>query len=125
VVPALTAKCLPQEKEGTYLFNGKFVSTRNPIDKFGEPVIIACHMMLLKEVGRAGSLDYLQVFEIDGEGLWFDLSRLLSAGAKGLKRQRQRAETLFRQQLLGFTVTSERAAHSEPFCCNILKPLVS
>jgi len=28
-------------------------------------------MMLLKEVKRKGGLDYLQVFEIDGERLWF------------------------------------------------------
>ena len=66
-----TIKLLPQEKEGTYLFNGKFVSTRNAIEKFGEAVIVAAHVTLLKEVKRKGALDYLQVFEIDGERLWF------------------------------------------------------
>ena len=66
-----TIKLLPQEKEGGYKFNGKFVATRNSIEKCGEPVIFAAYMMLLKEVKRKGGLDYLQVFEIDGEKLWF------------------------------------------------------
>jgi len=66
-----TIKLLPQEKEGTYTFRGKFVATRNAIEKFGEAVIVACHMTLLKEVKRTGGLDYLQVFEVDGEKLWF------------------------------------------------------
>ena len=66
-----SVKLLPQEKEGTYQFDGKFAATRNAVEKFGEAVIIACHMMLLKEVKRKGGLDYLQVFEIDGERLWF------------------------------------------------------
>lgn len=64
-------KLLPQEKEGDYKFNGQFVATRAAIDKFGHAVIIAAHMALLKEVHRKGGLDYLQVFEIDGERLWF------------------------------------------------------
>ena len=66
-----TIKLLPQEQEGTYMFNGNFVATRNAIEKFGEAVIVAAHIMLLKEVKRKGGLDYLQVFEIDGERLWF------------------------------------------------------
>jgi hypothetical protein len=66
-----TIKLLPQEKEGTYLFNGKFVATRSAIEKFGEAVIVAVHIMLQKEVKQKGGLDYLQVFEIDGEKLWF------------------------------------------------------
>jgi hypothetical protein len=66
-----TIKLLPQEKEGTYKFDGKFVATRNAIEKFGEAAIVACHMMLLKEAKRKGDLDYLQVFEVDGERLWF------------------------------------------------------
>jgi len=36
------------------------------IDKFGEAIIIAAHILLLKEVGKRGGLDYLQVFDIDG-----------------------------------------------------------
>ncbi len=64
-------KLLPQEKEGRYKFNGRFVSTRAAIDKFGEAVIVAAHIMLLKEVKRKGGLDYLQVLEVDGERLWF------------------------------------------------------
>jgi len=66
-----TLKLLPQEKEGNYKFAGRFVATRAAIEKFGHAVIIAAHMMLLKEVRRKGGLDYLQVFEIDGERLWF------------------------------------------------------
>ena len=64
-------KLLPQEKEGGYQFNGRFVSTRAAIEKFGEAVIVAAHIMLLKEVKRKGGLDYLQVLEVDGEKLWF------------------------------------------------------
>ena len=66
-----TIKLLPQEKEGNYKFNGRFVATRAAIEKFGHAVIIAAHMTLLKEVKRKDGLDYLQVFEIDGEKLWF------------------------------------------------------
>jgi len=64
-------KLLPQKKGGTYTFRGKFVAAINAIDKFGEAVIVACHMMLLKEVKRRGGLDYLEVFEVDGEKLCF------------------------------------------------------
>jgi hypothetical protein len=66
-----TIKLLPQEKEGKYKFDGKFVATRNAVDKFGDAVIVACHITLQKEVKRRNGLDYLQVFEIDGERLWF------------------------------------------------------
>lgn len=66
-----TIKLLPQEKEGTYQFSGKFVSTRAAIEKFGEAVIVAAHIMLKKEVKRKGGLDYLQVFDIDDGKLWF------------------------------------------------------
>ena len=66
-----TIKLLPQEKEGDYQFSGSFVSTRAALDKFGQAVIIAAHIMLLKEVKRKGGLDYLQVLEVDGKRLWF------------------------------------------------------
>ena len=66
-----TIKLLPQEKEGSYQFSGKFVATAAALEKFEEAVIIACHMTLLKEVKRKGGLDYLQVFEVDGEKIWF------------------------------------------------------
>lgn len=66
-----TIKLLPQEKEGNYKFDGRFVATRAAIEKFGEAVIVAAHIMLLKEVKRKNGLDYLQVFEIDAEKLWF------------------------------------------------------
>lgn len=45
-----TIKLLPQEKEGNYTFSGRFVATRNAIEKFGNTVIVAAHIMLLKEV---------------------------------------------------------------------------
>ncbi len=41
-------KLLPQGKEGSYKFNGRFVATHAAIEKFGEAVIVAAHMMLLK-----------------------------------------------------------------------------
>jgi hypothetical protein len=66
-----TIRLLPQEKEGTYVFSGRFVATRNAIEKFGDAVIVTAHIMLLKEVKRKGGLDYLQVFEVDSEKLWF------------------------------------------------------
>jgi hypothetical protein len=66
-----TIRLLPQEKEGKYRFQGKFVATRNAIEEFGEAVIVAAHITLKKEVKRKGGLDYLQVFEINGERLWF------------------------------------------------------
>jgi len=62
---------LPQEKEGSYQFSGKFVATRNAIEKFSEPVIFASYTILQGEVQQKGGLDYLQVFEVDGQRLWF------------------------------------------------------
>ncbi|MHC4158413.1 MAG: hypothetical protein ACYSSO_04960 [Planctomycetota bacterium] len=64
-------KLLPQEKKGNYKFNGRFVATAAAIEKFGKAVIVAAHIMLLKQVKQNDGLDYLQVFEIDGEKLWF------------------------------------------------------
>ena len=66
-----TIKLLPQEQEGTCKFNGFFVATSAAIEKFGEAVIIAAHILLQKEAKQKGGLDYLQVFEIDGQRLWF------------------------------------------------------
>ena len=57
-------KLLPQEKEGNYKFNGQFVAASAAVAKFGEAVIIAAHIMLLKEVKQKGGLDHLQVFEV-------------------------------------------------------------
>jgi hypothetical protein len=66
-----TIKLLPQEREGKYQFDREFVATRNAIEKFGDAVIVAAHIMLLKEVKRKGGLDYLQIFGVDGEKLRF------------------------------------------------------
>jgi hypothetical protein len=64
-------KLLPQEKEGSYKFSGRFVATRCAIEKFGEGVIVGAHFILQKQVKHKGGLDYLQAFEIDGQRLWF------------------------------------------------------
>ncbi len=64
-------KLLPQEKEGKYQFSGRFLATRCAIEKFGDSIIIACHVILQKRVQQKGGLDYLQVFEVDGQRLWF------------------------------------------------------
>ena len=66
-----TIKLLPQEKEGDCRFDSRFVATATAITKFGVAVIATAHTMLLNEVRQKGGLDYLQVFEIDGERLWF------------------------------------------------------
>jgi hypothetical protein len=69
---------MPQEQEGTCRFDGQFVATPAAIEKFGQATIIAAHLILRKQVGLRGGLDYLQVFEIHGEKLWFidDISRV-------------------------------------------------
>ena len=36
-----TIKLLPQEKEGIYKFDGRFVATRNAIAKFGDAAVAA------------------------------------------------------------------------------------
>jgi hypothetical protein len=64
-------KLLPQERDGSYKFNGNFVSTSNAIEKVGQETIFAAYLILLKRVAEKGGLDYLQVFEIDGQRLWF------------------------------------------------------
>ena len=64
-------KLLPQEREGKYKFSGKFVATRCAIEKFSEGVIVVTHLILQKQAKQKGGLDYLQVFEIDGQRLWF------------------------------------------------------
>ena len=66
-----TIKLLPQETEGTYQFDGKFVATPAAIEKFGEAVIVGAHIMLQKAAKQRDGLDYLQVFDVDGEKLWF------------------------------------------------------
>ena len=64
-------KLLPQEQEGQYKFSGPFVATATAIAEFGHPIIIAAYTMLLRQVKQEGGIDYLQVFEINSERLWF------------------------------------------------------
>jgi len=63
-------RLLPQEQEGLCKFNGQFVATRNALDHFGLEPIVTALGMLRKKAEEGASLDYLQVFEIDGERLW-------------------------------------------------------
>ena len=63
-------RLLPQEQEGCCTFGGQFVATRNALDHFGLEPIVAALGMLRKKAEEGASLDYLQVFEIDGERLW-------------------------------------------------------
>ena len=64
-------KLLPQETEGNYTFTGNFVSTPAAIEKFGHEIIVAAHIILMRKAKQTGGLDYLQVFEVDGQRLWF------------------------------------------------------
>ena len=63
-------KLLPQEKEGDCRFKGQFVATRNALDRFGQAAILAALLMLRKKASEGASLDYLQVFEVNGQRLW-------------------------------------------------------
>jgi hypothetical protein len=42
-----------------------------PQEAMGYKDIVAGHILLQKQVKQKGDLDYLQVFDIDGEQLWF------------------------------------------------------
>lgn len=64
-------RLLPQEQDGTCKFSGQFVATPAATEKFGQATIIAAHLILRRQVERYGGLDYLQVFEINGQRLWF------------------------------------------------------
>jgi hypothetical protein len=64
-------KLLPQEQEGTNQFKGYFVATSRAVEKFGNEAIFAAYIILLKKIKETGGLDYLQVFEVDGQRLWF------------------------------------------------------
>ena len=63
-------RLLPQEQDGLCKFSGQFVATRNALDHFGVEPIMAALGILRKKTAEGASLDYLQVFEIDGEWLW-------------------------------------------------------
>ena len=63
-------RLLPQEQEGKCQFNGQFVATRNAVDYFGQVAILAAWLMLQKKASEGAHLDYLQVFEVNGERLW-------------------------------------------------------
>ena len=64
-------RLLPQEHDGNCTFNGQFVATPAAIEEFGQATIIAAHLILRQQVEHRGGLDYLQVFEINGQRLWF------------------------------------------------------
>jgi hypothetical protein len=68
--PPVKIRRLPQEQEGKCRFSGQFVVTRHALDHFGQEVILVAWLMLKTMVSKGVPLDYLQVFEINGERLW-------------------------------------------------------
>ncbi len=63
-------KLLPQEQEGECRFNGQFVATSNALQQFGQAIVLAALLVLRMRLREGASLDYLQVFEINGARLW-------------------------------------------------------
>ena len=63
-------KLLPQEQEGKCRFDGQFVATSNALRQFGQAIVLASLLVLRMRLREGASLDYLQVFEINGERLW-------------------------------------------------------
>ena len=55
-----TIKLLPQETKGKYMFDGQFVATRAALEKFGEGVVIACHLIIKKQVNKKRGLVLFQ-----------------------------------------------------------------
>src|SRR4028118_1804603 len=65
-----TAK--PQEKKGTYLFNGAFLATKKVAEQLSLQEILFLHQDVVIRAHCAGGLDYLQVYENqDGRRLFF------------------------------------------------------
>jgi len=63
-------RLLPQEREGECRFEGQFVTTSHAMERFGQAIILAALLVLRMRLQDGASLDYLQVFEIDGARLW-------------------------------------------------------
>ena len=63
-------RLLPQEQEGECQFSGQFVATSNALNHFGQAAVIAALLILQKKVSEGARLDYLQVFDVNGQRLW-------------------------------------------------------
>ena len=61
---------LPQEQEGACKFSGRFVATRNAVERFGDGVTLTALELVRKQVALRGGMDYLQVLKVGGERLW-------------------------------------------------------
>lgn len=66
-----TWKRKPQEQEGTYFFSGKFVATKTVTEELSEIEILTIYQEIQKLVKEKNGLDYLQVFEKNGQRLFF------------------------------------------------------
>jgi hypothetical protein len=66
----LEIRLLPQEQEGKCTFAGQFVATSNALNHFGQAAVIAALLILQRKVSEGARLDYLQVFEVNGQRLW-------------------------------------------------------
>lgn len=66
----------PYAHQGSrFLFQKPLVATPAAVDAFGNGVVYACFLLLLKEARQHGGLDYAQVFDDvanpEGPPLWF------------------------------------------------------
>ena len=52
----------PQEREGTYRFDGKFLVTKNVKEGLKKEIIARMYLLILQKVEEEDGLDYLQVF---------------------------------------------------------------
>lgn len=55
---------------GACKFSGQFLVTRNALAKSGERVIFEPYMLVHLQVASSGSMEWLQVLEINSETLW-------------------------------------------------------
>ena len=53
----------PQEKKGTYQFNGLFLATQGVFEQLSLDEINAIYSVIKEKVRAEGGLDYLQVFQ--------------------------------------------------------------
>lgn len=56
-------KLRPEEREGTYQFNGTLYCTRRIVNELSPEEIIWIYRDILKRVQTNGGLDYLQIYE--------------------------------------------------------------
>ena len=63
----------PQEREGTYRFDGGFLVTQNVRDGLRNEIIARIYLLIQEKVEEKNGLDYLQVFihQETGEKIFF------------------------------------------------------